>query len=172
MLGLGLAVSEARWGEDKEEGVGVTGAGEEVDAEEEEAVPPPPPPMKSFIMSARPGFLCGCSPAPPPAPFFAVPLPLDDALLLLGFPFVKLDDDEGVEELELRLEEAGRVPKDLTPSAGFLKAGALAGEEEMGAEASSMEPKVTDGDDPRGIVRVSQSQKKKKEKKSRDKGWD
>ena len=33
-------------------------------------------------------------------------------------------------------------PKDLTPSAGFT-AGADAGEEEIGAEASSIEPKVT-----------------------------
>jgi hypothetical protein len=33
-------------------------------------------------------------------------------------------------------------PKDLTPSAG-LTAGADAGEEDIGAEASSIEPKVT-----------------------------
>ena len=33
-------------------------------------------------------------------------------------------------------------PKDLTPSAGFT-AGADAGEEDIGAEASSIEPKVT-----------------------------
>lgn len=123
------------------------GAGEEAD---EEGV------WKSFDMSILLGRLCSVAGAgdgegfvaPLAGGFVVVAFVPDDGLPLtcaVEFEF----EVEGAAEVEFEFEElAGKVPKDLTPSTGFLNAGALAGELDIGAEASSMLPNVTLGLDP------------------------